>query len=45
MSLRLAFGPWTDGVFLTENAQDLLAKGKYTKVSGPTSSSVVTDMK
>lgn len=35
MSLRLAFGPWTDGVFLTENAQDLLAKRDYTKVSYP----------
>ncbi|KAJ7238724.1 carotenoid ester lipase precursor [Mycena rebaudengoi] len=32
MSLRLAFGPWTDGVFLIENAQDLLAKGEYTKI-------------
>ncbi|KAJ6562067.1 hypothetical protein B0H19DRAFT_1143489 [Mycena capillaripes] len=31
MSLRLAFGPWMDGVLLTGNAQDLLANGEYTK--------------
>ncbi|KAJ6601930.1 Alpha/Beta hydrolase protein, partial [Mycena vulgaris] len=31
MSLKLPFGPWTDGVFLTENAQDLLANGEFTK--------------
>ncbi|KAJ7220049.1 carotenoid ester lipase precursor [Mycena pura] len=32
MSLRLAYTPWTDGVFLTENAQDLLANGEYAKI-------------
>ena len=32
MSLELAYQPRTDGIFLTDNAQTLLAKGQFAKV-------------
>ena len=32
-SLKDVYLPMTDGVFLMENAQDLLAKGQFTRVS------------
>jgi acetylcholinesterase len=32
-SLKDVYLPMADGVFLTENAQDLLAKGQFTRVS------------
>jgi acetylcholinesterase len=32
-SLHLAYQPRTDGVFLKENAQDLLSSGRFAKVS------------